>query len=191
MRVIAGSASGTRLATVRSADVRPITDRVKTALFNILVGRTPGARVLDLYAGSGSIGIEALSRGAAHATLVDASRRAVTVIARNLQRTHLADRADVWQRRVGAVIVDLARAGATFDVVFYDPPFALVETPSMPQVCDELVRLALLTSTTDGLVVFRHPKTVTIPLIGGWAVTDQRHYGVNALTFLMPAEGAV
>ena len=95
MRVIAGSAGGIRLDAPRDRQTRPITDRVKETLFAILGERVVDARVLDLYAGSGAIGIEALSRGAAHATFVERSRDAVELIRRNLRRTHLDSEADV------------------------------------------------------------------------------------------------
>ncbi|MER3469301.1 MAG: 16S rRNA (guanine(966)-N(2))-methyltransferase RsmD, partial [Thermoflexus sp.] len=95
MRVISGSAKGRRLKSLPGAGTRPIADRVKTALFDILGASVVGARVLDLFAGTGSVGIEALSRGAAEAVFVEKDPRAVRVLRENLQRTGLADRARV------------------------------------------------------------------------------------------------
>jgi 16S rRNA (guanine(966)-N(2))-methyltransferase RsmD len=98
MRVIAGVARGVPLAAPRDRGTRPITDRVKETLFGILGERVLEARVVDLYAGSGAIGIEALSRGASHATFVERNRQAVGVIGSNLERTGLADRGACYPR---------------------------------------------------------------------------------------------
>ncbi len=95
MRVIAGSARGLRLAAPKDPRTRPISDKVKESLFGVIGSRVVGARVLDLYAGSGAIGIEALSRGASLATFVERGRPAVAVIRENLERTGLAERAEI------------------------------------------------------------------------------------------------
>jgi len=123
-RVIAGSARGLRLEAP-GPGTRPLGDRVKQTLFAILEPDLPGARVLDLFAGSGAAGIEALSRGAAHATFVERDRSAAQVIAANLARTHLAERATIatidalaWLRRSATATTD------PFTIVFVDPPYA-------------------------------------------------------------------
>src|SRR5215467_3661686 len=95
MRVIAGTAKGRTLRSPRTGDTRPITDRAKESLFGILGPRIPGSRFLDLFAGTGSVGIEALSRGAAHATLVERAASALADIRHNLGATHLAANAEV------------------------------------------------------------------------------------------------
>ncbi len=123
MRVIAGIARGQPLAAPRDRGTRPITDRVKETLFAILGERVPEARILDLYAGSGAIGIEALSRGAASATFVEQSRAALVALNANLERTRLAALADVRPIDVGRF---LAAAGPeSWDLVFLDPPYEL------------------------------------------------------------------
>ena len=121
MRVIAGSAKGTRLATV-PARTRPLSERAREGLFSSLGPATIDARVLDLFAGTGAVGIEALSRGADSATFVDASMAAVKTIEENLSKTRLSDRASVYRLDVDAA---LARDLGTFDVVFLDPPYRL------------------------------------------------------------------
>src|SRR4029077_8486994 len=121
MRVIAGTARGTPLRTPRDRLTRPITDRVKETLFDILGASVADARVLDLYAGSGAIGIEALSRGADHATFVERGAPALTALRQNLERTRLSDRATVVALDVLAF---LGRGeDRAWDLAVLDPPY--------------------------------------------------------------------
>lgn len=122
MRVIAGSAGGRRLDAPPGRDVRPTADRVREALFSSLADRTVGARVLDLFAGSGALAVEALSRGAAHAVLVERDARAAAVARRNLARTELAERATLV--RSSAERFCRTPRGGPFDLVLADPPYA-------------------------------------------------------------------
>ena len=122
MRVIAGSCRSMPLATLPGLDTRPTTDRTKETLFNVLMPYVAGSRFLDLFAGSGGIGIEALSRGAAHATFVDNNRKAVRVIEENLQFTKLADRAEVLCRDAALALRALS-GRRSFDLIFLDPPY--------------------------------------------------------------------
>ena len=122
MRVITGSARGRTLLTLSGDDiVRPTTDRVKEAMFSILHFELEGRRVLDLFAGSGQLGIEALSRGAAACTFVDKDKQAVTVMQKNLEHTGLADRAKVLHTDSLAF---LKMTPEVFDIVLLDPPYA-------------------------------------------------------------------
>lgn len=124
MRVIAGSARRLLLNTLPGEDTRPTTDRIKETLFNMIQFDIPGSTFLDLYAGSGGIAIEALSRGAVSATLVDLNPKAVQVIRANLEHTHLSEQAEVI---TGDAVSALKRMGASerkpFDLVFLDPPY--------------------------------------------------------------------
>lgn len=120
MRVITGSAKGRKLKTLSGEDVRPTTDRVKEALFSIIQFEIEGRRVLDLFAGSGQLGIEALSRGAASAAFVDASRDSIEVVRENLNTVKLAQRAQVLQMDSLAF---LAGQCGPFDIAFFDPPY--------------------------------------------------------------------
>lgn len=175
MRVIAGTASGHRLATPRDPRTRPISDRVKESLFGVLGERVVDARVLDLYAGSGAIGIEALSRGAIHATFVERARPAVAIIRDNLARTNLSQRATV---RAGAVESFLATTSAgPWDVVVLDPPYA-ERTLDLPL---ERLRPHL---APGAVVVVKHFWRTPIPAGAGLAVTRSRRFGETALTFL-------
>lgn len=130
MRVVGGTARGRRLVAPPGGRTRPTGDRVREAIFNALWSRgaLDGARVLDLFAGSGALGIEALSRGAAHATFVEADRAARRAIATNLETCGFTDRADVVAAPVGRFLDRLVheRSGdsAAFDLAFCDPPYA-------------------------------------------------------------------
>lgn len=123
MRVIAGSAKGRRLQAPAGMDTRPITDRIKESLFNILTPDIEGADFLDLFAGSGSVGIEALSRGARQAVLVDNSRKAARVIAANVKKCDFQQHAEVRIDDVMSAIKKLEREGRQFDIIYVDPPF--------------------------------------------------------------------
>ena len=122
MRVTSGTAKGTHLRAPR-AGVRPTSDRVKEALFNALAPRLADARVLDLFAGTGALGIEALSRGAARAVFIERDPRTVGAIRRNLAAAHVDDRAEVRRGSVPAALDGLEREGAAFDLIVLDPPY--------------------------------------------------------------------
>jgi 16S rRNA (guanine966-N2)-methyltransferase len=122
MRITAGRAKGTHLRGPR-AGVRPTADRVKDALFNSLAPRLPGARVLDLFAGTGALGIEALSRGAERAVFVERDARAAAAIRANLAAAHLQDTGRVRRGAVDTEVGALEREGAEFDLVVLDPPY--------------------------------------------------------------------
>jgi 16S rRNA (guanine966-N2)-methyltransferase len=126
MRVIAGNAHGRRIIAPRGLETRPATARVRSSIFSRLDARfdMTGARVLDLYAGSGSLGLEALSRGAAHVTFVDSSRAAVATITKNLQVFGLTGASRILTADVLHAIADLSGARERFDLVFVDAPYA-------------------------------------------------------------------
>lgn len=122
MRITAGTAKGTHLRTP-GAGVRPTSDRVKEALFNALAPRLTDARILDLFAGTGALGIEALSRGAAAAVFVERDARAAAAIRRNLAAAHLEEHGEVRRGTVPAALDGLERDGAAFDLILLDPPY--------------------------------------------------------------------
>lgn len=123
MRVITGLAKGRKLKTVKGLDVRPTTDRVKQSLFNVIGPRVEGCRFLDLFAGSGQNGIEALSRGALAATFVDQSPASLAVLAENLAATGFAAQATVLRSEAGSAVAALAGRAEPFDLIFLDPPY--------------------------------------------------------------------
>lgn len=123
MRVIAGSARSLRLKTLDGPDVRPTTDRIKETLFNMIHNDIYGCRFLDLFAGSGAIGIEALSRGADSCYFVDESAQAARCIEENLIFTKLKDRAVILRSDAAAAVKRLTNSDLQFDIVFMDPPY--------------------------------------------------------------------
>ena len=123
MRVIAGKAKRISLAAPPGMDTRPTTDRIKETLFNMLQSSLADSLFLDLYAGSGAIGIEALSRGARQAVFVEQDRAAIRCIKENLERTRLAEEAVVCQAEVLKEIRRLEQDGLVFDIIFLDPPY--------------------------------------------------------------------
>jgi 16S rRNA (guanine966-N2)-methyltransferase len=183
-RVIAGSARGLRLHAPGEG-TRPLADRVKQTLFAIVEPDLPGANVLDLFAGSGAGGIEALSRGAAHATFVERDYAAARVIAENLTLTHLADRGHVARADSISYLKDRAASDGPFGFVLVDPPYA--ETALMDAA------LALLGANDAGLlqpdcwVVAKHFwRTAPPPVVGLLASVRTRRFGETALTFYRP-----
>ncbi|MEX0868200.1 MAG: 16S rRNA (guanine(966)-N(2))-methyltransferase RsmD [Nitriliruptoraceae bacterium] len=125
MRIIGGTARGRRLAVPDGPTVRPTADRVREAVFSSLHAHVPAARVLDLFAGSGALGLEAISRGAAHVTFVERDRRAVAAIRANIDALDVARNATVVVADVLRAVTDGQLDGAPFDLVFADPPYAV------------------------------------------------------------------
>ena len=123
MRVIAGSAKRTALKCIKGLNTRPTTDRIKETLFNMISPDIFGCRFLDLFSGSGAIGIEALSRGAQAAVFVEKNRQACSCIRENLERTNLKDRGKLLQTDASAAISRLEQEENPFDIIFMDPPY--------------------------------------------------------------------
>ncbi|HEY6837306.1 MAG TPA: 16S rRNA (guanine(966)-N(2))-methyltransferase RsmD [Geobacteraceae bacterium] len=183
MRVIGGSAGGRRLSPPRDRAIRPTADRVKEALFNILtgiVGSFDGHRVLDVFAGAGSLGIEALSRGARDAVFVDNSRDAVKLITHNLAELGLSSRATVVAREALTALKSSESRGDTFSLVFLDPPYTKGLTE---KVLEYLATSRLL---ADGAVVVAEvsSRETLPPAFGRLQVFDRRVYGDTAVLFL-------
>ncbi|EGK13486.1 16S rRNA (guanine(966)-N(2))-methyltransferase RsmD [Kroppenstedtia eburnea] len=131
MRIIAGKAKGRRLKTVPGMKVRPTTDRVRESLFQIIGPYFEGGSVLDLFAGSGSLGLETLSRGAERAVFVDHSPASVETVRKNLQVAGFADRAEVYRRDARAALRILARRKLSFRYIFLDPPYRETFLPEL------------------------------------------------------------
>src|SRR5262249_18507743 len=123
MRVIAGSARGRRLSAPKGSSTRPTPDRVREALFSILYGQVEEARVLDCFAGTGALGIEALSRGAKSAVFIEHDSPTANLVRQNLQSIGFADKGRVIAKSAASAIADLAKNGERFDLLFFDPPY--------------------------------------------------------------------
>jgi 16S rRNA (guanine(966)-N(2))-methyltransferase RsmD len=179
MRVIAGSRKGHKLAAPRGLDTRPTSDRVRENIFN-LVGPVDDARVLDLFAGSGAMGIEALSRGAARAVFVEHDADAVRTIERNLDRLRLTG-ARVVRGDVLRAIAQEATAGAKYDLVLVDPPYGML-IEIQPRLARHLPPLV----AADGLVVVETDARTEpeLPL----PVRTSRKYGQTRVTLFEAAQ---
>jgi 16S rRNA (guanine966-N2)-methyltransferase len=178
MRVIAGSLKGRRLDAPSWPGLRPTSDKLRETLFNVLQGRLPGARVLDAYAGTGAVGIEALSRGAVHATFVERDRRARALIAANLARCGptVADAGGGYTIEHGSAEEVLSRLEPVFDVVFLDPPYD--EPDPGPAVSLGVGLLA-----AGGICVLEHAARREAPDAGGAPPVRRLVSGDSALAF--------
>ncbi len=182
IRVIAGACRGRRLIVPRGRDTRPTADRTREAIFNILGGCVQGAVVLDLFAGTGAMAIEAVSRGATSAVCIDFGRPAIAAIGRNIATCGLDDRVQVIAWDAGKNLRCLSRVLAPFGLVFMDPPYG------RGLVAVTLRHLAASGRLASGAtVVVEHdagesPEAQT----AGYAITDSRRYGKTLVTFLTP-----
>lgn len=181
MRVIAGSAGGIQLE-VPKRGVRPTMDRVKAAIFSSLADRIVNARVLDLFAGAGALGIEALSRGAESVLFVDQDRQAIAAIELNLIKTKLKG-----QARQREVFEFLGRSReATFDIIFADPPYEKTETGE--RFTEKLLTNEPLRSllAQDGIFVLEKMPEETVTEAPGWDIIRRKTYGATEVLFLHP-----
>lgn len=180
MRVIAGIAKGHKLKTPAGDATRPPLDRQKEALFSMLGGRVEEADVLDLYAGSGSFGIEALSRGAKSAVFVDSSPEAAEVVHNNLEHTKLTDRGSMIRDNAVVFLARNASVGASYDLIFLDPPFR-IDMIDLAAVFEALRKGNLVRA--GGLVVLRLFSKIEPPDRPGFSLTKNRAYGDSRFLF--------
>ena len=175
MRVITGKARGITLKTPEGMQTRPTTDRVKEAMFSIIQFEVPGARVLDLFGGSGQLGIEALSRGAKSAVFVDATENACKLIRENLKRTKLEQEGRV----VRSDYLDyLKRCRETYDIILLDPPYAEV---FLENALKYIVEIDILQS--GGIIVAERPLGKDLPWdFDGYVRSRDYKYGNTLLT---------
>ena len=131
MRIIAGSAGGRLLVAPKGMDTRPTQDKIKESLFSILGGETDGARVLDLFAGSGALGLESISRGAKFAVFVDKSRPAQEAVAKNVEALRLGAQTELLRCHWKIALKKLEARGDRFDLIFLDPPYRMEDAPEM------------------------------------------------------------
>ncbi|HEX2946459.1 MAG TPA: 16S rRNA (guanine(966)-N(2))-methyltransferase RsmD [Clostridia bacterium] len=178
LRVISGEAGGLQLKTVKGTSTRPTSDKVKGALFNIIAGYLGGSEVLDIFAGTGSLGIEALSRGAEHAVFFDKSPESCSVIRDNLAHTKLAGRAEVYQTDFASGIERLFRDRRKFDIILLDPPYN-------KKFIQESLKLLTKNDIMkdEGMVVAEHSISDALPeAFEGLKAVDTRKYGDTMLT---------
>lgn len=180
MRVIAGTARSLPLKCIQGMDTRPTTDRIKETLFNMLQPEIPGCRFLDLFAGSGAIGIEALSRGAREAVFVENQRKAATCIQENLRFTKLSDRARVLTGDAAGALWQL-QGEQKFDVIFMDPPYNQgLEQPVLTVLSSSEL------ADKDTIVILENAKNSDISWIeeSGFFIQKIKTYKTNRHLFL-------
>lgn len=184
MRIISGEARGRKLFAPAGEDTRPTSDKVRGSLFNIIGARVYDARVLDLFGGTGAMALEALSRGAEHAVIVDAAREAIQAIERNAQgvlKEELAQRARIIRADYRSAIGSLS--GMKFDLVFLDPPYRMVDA-----YADALKRLKSIDALAeDCLIVMERLKELSVPLPEGFESYDTRNYGATSVELVREA----
>jgi len=182
MRVIGGVYRGRTLRTVADLSVRPATDRVRQTIFDMLATRLDleGALVLDLFAGSGSLGIEALSRGAARATFVESGGEAAAFITRNLRTLGCEGAAEVLETDALAL---LRPGSGPYDLVFADPPYAYPRTAEIPRLAFDAGLLR-----RGGFLLIEHPPTVVFPPGASYAQGPVKKFGRTHVTFFTPSD---
>ena len=176
MRVITGSAGGRRLLELEGLETRPTTDRVKEGVFSALQFDIEGRRVLDLFAGTGQMGIECLSRGAAFAVFVDRRRDACEVVKKNLALTKLQDRARVVS---GDALAFLAGARESFDLIFLDPPYA---SGLLEEALGRVTAPGFDILNPYGIIVAEHPAGRLLAVPAGYRLQKTYRYGKIAVT---------
>jgi 16S rRNA (guanine(966)-N(2))-methyltransferase RsmD len=185
MRVITGRFKGRRLASVADLSVRPATDRAKKTIFDLLMTRLDieGATVLDLFAGTGSLGIEALSRGAQTAVFVESDRRAAAVIRRNLLDLGCADEAEIVETDAAGF---LRRDRGSYGLIFADPPYAYTRTAALPELIMDAHLLA-----PGGILIIEHAAGLEFPELRGCPRGPVKKFGRTVVSFFRntPAPG--
>jgi len=179
MRVVAGEYGGRLLKAVPGMKTRPTTDKVKEAMFNIIGPYLEGGQVLDLFAGSGGLSIEAVSRGADHATLVDRQYQAIKTIHENLSVTKEEDKFTVLKGDAYKMLNKLAKQEQGFDYVFLDPPY---KKQQILELMEQLKKLGLL--NTDALIICETDQVADLPEeLADFELIKKADYGITELTF--------
>ncbi|OIJ17727.1 16S rRNA (guanine(966)-N(2))-methyltransferase RsmD [Anaerobacillus alkalidiazotrophicus] len=178
MRVISGTCKGRPLKAVPGTLTRPTTDKVKESIFNIIGPYFKGGQALDLYAGSGGLGIEALSRGIDNVIFVDHNPKAVEIIKLNLKNCRFEDKVEVYRNESMRALKAIAKRKLKFDLIFLDPPYA---KQRLEDEIDFIVKNDLLSQ--DGIIVTEHDANVSISSsIDNLSCYRQEHYGDTGIT---------
>ncbi len=178
VRVISGSARGLKLNTPGDDRVRPTTDRVKESMFNIVQDWVYDSQVLDLFAGSGALGIEALSRGASQAVFCDNSLDSIKIIKSNIEKARVVDRSQIVSGDFKRCLRDMEAKNQSFDMIFVDPPYY---KELFEEVLDTIRACKILKK--DGIVIVEHDAKRPIGQVEGLEVYKEKKYGITMLTF--------
>lgn len=181
MRIISGSARGLKLATLEGTETRPTLDRVKEPLFSIIQTKIKDAKVLDLFAGSGALGLEALSRGAQNAVFTDISKRAVEVINQNIKKMKFEEKSVVLNQSYEKTLKELASESKEFDLIFLDPPYA---SGLLENAIQEIISYNLLSK--EGIIIVETDMESELQKVQniGLHIKDIRKYGRVILLML-------
>ena len=182
MRIISGVSKGRRLLTPRRPSIRPTSDRVKESIFNILGGEVQGKVVLDLFAGTWNLGIEALSRGAKRALFVEKGRQAVRLIQKNLLQCDLEERSEILPKDVHRAIGILRQREESFDLILMDPPYekGLIQKTLMKLSSERIYQ-------EDSILIIEHDRREPLPhAIAKWGLIRQQRIGDTVISFLKP-----
>jgi len=185
MHIIAGERRGATLFAPKGMDTRPTQAKVKESLFNIIQAYVPDADVLDLFAGSGNLALEALSRGAGSAVMVDQDREAAQCIRRNVEKLRFEDRTQALRCDWKQAVSQLKAAGKQFDLVFLDPPYRMVE---LDECCAALADAGLL--LTDAMLVLEHRTDAAKLPDERFELIRERTYADTQIHFYLYAAGA-
>ena len=184
MRIISGASKGRKLVTPKSQSLRPTSDRVKESIFNILGGEVEGKLVLDLFAGTGNLGIEALSRGAKKAVFVEKGRQALQLIRRNVIQIGLEGRVEIIPRDASRAIGILKWRGEIFDLIMMDPPY---EKGLIKRTLTKLNSHPIY--HVNSILIIEHDRREPLPSIPeGWNLIRERRMGDTVISFLTPCE---
>ena len=179
MRVISGKAGGLRLKSLREITTRPTADRIKESLFNIINPIVKGAKVLDLFAGTGALGIEALSRGAESAVFIDKTRESISIIKDNLKHTNLEQLAEVYLTDYEAGLCKLSELNRKYDIVFLDPPYGKGHEL---KAIKKIIEFELLNKSA--IIIVENEKKDKLPgELYETIKVDTRDYGRTAINF--------
>lgn len=186
MRIIAGKYKGRMLESPANGDIRPTSDFVREALFNVLQGRTQGAQFLDLFCGSGAVGLEALSRGAERSVFVDASRQSIALARSNAALLKAEAPAVFMNLSCKDALKKLGADKESFDIIYLDPPYDIAEREKI-ELIDQIFGLGIL--TPGGIAVFEMRRENTLSFSSKqYIIRDERCYGIKKLVFLCYAE---
>ena len=179
MRVITGTAKGKKLLTPKDERVRPTTDRIKETLFNIISPYVRDAVLIDCFAGTGGVGIEALSRGARQAYFIDNHRESIELIKKNLKIARLEEKATTLPVEVSVALRSLAHKNIKADIIFMDPPYHLNIISRLIETIGQKNLLA-----EDGIIIAEHDNTIELKdQIGSFIKVDQRVYGTTIMSY--------
>lgn len=180
MRIISGKAKGTKLYTLQGDNTRPTLDRVKESVFNIIQNQIPEATVLDLFAGSGAIGLEMLSRGAKKAILCDKSKEATAIIKKNIEKTHMEEKVELYNTDFKECIEKVSKE--KFDIIYIDPPY---ETNFIEKSLEKIIKTniiqengIIILETDDEKRIKKEIEKIDVTII------DERKYGRANIIFL-------